>query len=83
MERRSLVKKFLILSGSLLLALELGARYWGFCDYPLYQEHPAYEHIHQPQQDRYIYGNHFLTNSLSLRSTALRPTDRIRILLAG
>ena len=41
---------------------------WGFCDSVLMMEHPRYEYIPQPNQDRFRFRNHIRYNSFSMRS---------------
>ncbi|MCE7039492.1 hypothetical protein [Dyadobacter sp. CY312] len=56
---------------------------YGFCNSPLYINDPDFEYIYAPNQEVNRFGNRILTNSLSMRSEELSPSDSIVILLVG
>ncbi len=68
----------------LLICIELILRFgYGFCSAPLYIEDPDYEYIYAPGQTVRRFGNTIRTNSLSMRSGELSPSDSVSVLLIG
>lgn len=56
---------------------------YGFCDAPLYIADPDYEYIYAPNQKVKRFGNVIATNSLSMRSEEVDPSDTTVVLLIG
>ncbi|QRQ99641.1 hypothetical protein [Dyadobacter sandarakinus] len=56
---------------------------YGFCNSPLYISDPDFEYIYAPNQDVTRFGYALRTNSLSMRSEEVLPTDSLVILLIG
>ncbi|WKN32541.1 hypothetical protein PZB74_04180 [Porifericola rhodea] len=71
---------FLIL---LICAFEIGLRFVGFRNAPLYYASDQYEYMYVPDQNRVRFGNHILVNEHSMRSAPLSQRDSVRILLIG
>lgn len=67
----------------LILVGEIGLRLVGFGNPPLYVASDAYEYIYAPNQDLNRYGNHILTNSVSMRSAPIQEQDKVKVLLFG
>ncbi|PPK84222.1 hypothetical protein CLV84_3990 [Neolewinella xylanilytica] len=81
-----LKKAFTFLAIALLVVFlvgELVGRYFGLHDYPTHVSSDTFEYIHSPNQDRTIYGNHFITNEFSMRSEPISPEDSLIVLLIG
>lgn len=77
------ILKGLILAILILSFFEFVLRFnLGFCDALLYQSSDKYEYIAQPNQDRYRFGAHILSNSYSQRNEEPDST-RIKILGLG
>ena len=77
-------RKVLIVLLCLILAVQLYARFaLGLGELPLFVENKYYEYEYAPSQDLYRFKNHFITNSLSMRSRELSKKDFIRILKFG
>lgn len=80
----SLFRKILFSIFFLLICIELILRFaYGFCSAPLYIEDPDYEYIYAPNQTVRRFGNTIRTNSLSMRSEELSPSDSVTVLLIG
>lgn len=57
------------LIGVLIVAGELFAKFYlGLGTPPLYMPHATIEYMHQPNQDLYRFGNHFITNHYGMRT---------------
>jgi|GEM_PF-725261 len=67
----------------LLITTELLSRYFGFHQFPLFEESTQFEYIHKPYQDTRIYRNHFITNAYSMRSGPVANADTLVVLLIG
>lgn len=50
---------------ALLLLGEIGLRFYGFAEAPLYKASGSYEYIAKPNQDMMRFGNHIHYNSYS------------------
>jgi lysophospholipase L1-like esterase len=70
----------LVLAGITEIVLR---KVYGFCNSPLYVNDPDFEYIYAPNQEIDRFGNHIRTNSLSMRSDELSPSDSIVVLLIG
>lgn len=80
----SLFRKIFFSIFFLLVCIELILRFaYGFCSAPLYVEDPDYEYIYAPNQTVRRFGNTIRTNSLSMRSEELSPSDSVTVLLIG
>lgn len=76
--------RFLILLLFLAGLTEIILRYkYGFCNAPLYISDPDFEYIYAPNQNAKRFGNVIQTNSLSMRSKEVSPSDSLVILLIG
>jgi len=69
-----------LLAGIAELVLRFG---FGFCNAPLYISDPDFEYIYAPNQNVVRFGHRIITNSLSMRSEEVSPSDSIVILLIG
>ena len=56
---------------------------YGFCTAPLYIADPAFEYIYAPNQELSRFGNIIKTNTFSMRSDPVMPTDTLVVLLIG
>ncbi len=56
---------------------------FGFCNAPLYISDPDFEYIFAPNQHLNRFGNIVRTNSLSMRSDEVSPSDTTVVLLIG
>jgi lysophospholipase L1-like esterase len=56
---------------------------YGFCNAPLYVSDPDFEYIFAPNQHLNRFGNIVRTNSLSMRSDEVLPSDTLVVLLIG
>ncbi|MGV3558408.1 hypothetical protein [Larkinella arboricola] len=81
--RNDTLKKALFTFLALLVITELVSRYYGFNNYPLFEESKEFEYIHRPNQDVRIYQNHFITNEYSMRSGPVSKDDTLVVLLIG
>lgn len=80
----SYIRKIVFSLIFLLICIELILRFgYGFCNAPLYITDPDYEYIYAPDQTVKRYGNIIQTNSLSMRSRELSPSDSVVVLLTG
>lgn len=78
------VFRFFILLFLLAGLTELVLRYkYGFCNAPLYVYDPDFEYVYAPNQNVKRFGNVIRTNSLSMRSEEVSPSDSTVILLIG
>lgn len=66
-----------------MIVVEMIGRYYGLHDYPLFQSSKEFEYIQTPNQNRFIYRNHFTTNEYSMRSKPINPKDSLVVLLIG
>lgn len=66
-----------------LLLIEIILRYYGFHQFPLFEENKLYEYIHKPNQNTFIYRNKFITNEYSMRSKPIHKYDSLVVLLIG
>lgn len=76
------MKIFIILFLTIII-VEMIGRYCGLNDYPLFQSSKEFEYIQTPNQNRYIYRNHFTTNEYSMRSKTIDFKDSLVVLLIG
>jgi hypothetical protein len=79
-------KAFLFLFGGILMILvsgELIGRYYGLTSFPVFISDPDFEYILAPNQNRFIYRKHFITNKYSQRSEPISENDTIVGLLIG
>ncbi|QMW03977.1 hypothetical protein [Spirosoma foliorum] len=67
----------------ILLLIEIVLRYYGFHQFPLFEENKNYEYIHKPNQNTLIYRNKFITNEYSMRSNPVSKYDSLVVLLIG
>jgi hypothetical protein len=75
---------FLITVAILAAIAEVVLRFaFGFCNSPLYVSDPDFEYIYAPNQDVKRFGSVLRTNSFSMRSEEVLPTDSLVILLIG
>lgn len=66
----------------MLILSELGLRFYGFANAPLYKESDKYEYMARPNQDLMRFGNHVYYNSYSQRSEEPDSTKK-RVLGLG
>lgn len=79
-------KVLLILSICITTVFIIGeviGRYNGLTTFPLFVKDPDFEYISSPNQNVYVYRNHFVTNQFSQRSNILSKKDTIVYLLIG
>jgi lysophospholipase L1-like esterase len=66
---------------------EIFARYYlGLGTPPLTVSHPTIEHLYKPNQDVYVFGNHFIVNQYGMRSEPFaikKDNGELRILFFG
>lgn len=65
---------------ALLLLGEIGLRFYGFAEAPLYKASGSYEYIAKPNQDMMRFGNHIHYNSYSQRSD---EPDTTKVIILG
>lgn len=65
---------------ALLLLGEIGLRFYGFAEAPLYKASDSYEYIAKPNQDMMRFGNHIHYNSYSQRSD---EPDTTKVIILG
>lgn len=83
MKKYKKLKSSIIILLSFFIVVEIGSRYYGLNDYPLFERNSEYEYIHIPNQNRLIYRNKFLTNQFSMRSDRISDKDTLVVLLIG
>lgn len=78
-----IIKISLFILVSLIVLVELTARFYGLTNYPLYDASTEYEYLLKPNQNTTIYRNRFATNEFSMRSNPITEQDSIIVLLLG
>lgn len=81
-KRRLVILSFLAVV-FLLVAEILLRSFWGFGDMVLFFEHPEFEYLPVPNQDRHRFGNRIFYNEYSMRSLPINASDSCVVLGFG
>lgn len=71
-----------ISGAALVVGAELGARFLGFHNTPLYLQHDAFEYCTSPNQTCRVWGNRYETNDLGIRGD-MPDTSRTNVWICG
>jgi hypothetical protein len=76
------IKILILIFVIIIISMEAGLRYFGFCDAPLSRQSDKYEYIFQPDQNRCRFRKRIKYNAESMRSDEINPAS-IKILGLG